>query len=166
MLLASTDDDKLQLTDMGKQAPTWSKALWEFTQDGLVINQFHGLHLHVESNSQNVVLGKYGTKRVSNWIPTPTGKIHLASDKEICLGVFKSHEIQVRFYPASHETTEENFDWAILSEGGEPVNTIPRGEVDFLKHQHGYIVARSQRYPSSATVMNDLFLYMMTNGMH
>ena len=41
MLLASTDDDKLKLTDIGKQAPTWSKALWEFTQDGLVTNQFH-----------------------------------------------------------------------------------------------------------------------------
>ena len=156
MLLASTDDDKLQLTDMGKQAPTWSKALWEFTQDGLVINQFHGLHLHVEPNSQNVVLGKYGTKRVSNWIPTPTGKIHLASDKEICLCVFKSHEIQVRFYPASHETTEENFNWVILSDEGEPV-TIPRDQVDFLKPQHGFLVARPQQNPSSATLTKDLF---------
>ena len=155
-LLASTDDDKLLLTDMRKQAPTWSKALWEFTHDGLFINQFHGLYLHVEPNSQNVVLGKYSTKRGSNWIATPSGKIHLASDNEICLCASRSHEIQVRFYPASHETMEENFKWEILTEKGEPV-TIPREEVDFLKSQHGYLVARSQQYPNSATVMKDLF---------
>ena len=75
-LLASSDDDKLLLADKEKQAPALSKALWEFTQDGLVVNQFHGLHLQVKPNSQKVVLEKCGTKRGSNWTRTPSGKIH------------------------------------------------------------------------------------------
>ena len=166
MLLASTEDDKLLLTDMGKKTPTLSKVLWEFMQDGLVINQLHGLHLHVELNSQNVVLGRYGTKHGSNWLATPTGKIHLASDSEICFCISKSHEIQVRFYPASHETIEENLNWDLLSEEGELVR-IPQEEVDFPKPQHRHLVAWSQQYPSSVTVMKDLFfLYTMTIGMH
>ena len=155
-LLASTEDDKLLLTDKEKTATTGSKALWEVTQDGLVINQFHGLYLQVEPNSQNVVLGKYGTERGSNWIPTPSGKIHLASDNEICLCVSKSHEIQVRFHAASQETVKENFNWEILSEEGEPV-TIPREEVDFLKPQHGYPVAGPQQSPTSAIAMKNVF---------
>ena len=155
-LLASTDDDKLLLTDKDKQSQASRKALWEFTQDGLIINQFNGLHLQVEENSQNVVLGKYGTKRGSNWTSTPSGKIHLASDNEICLYASKSEVIQVRFHAASHETVKEGFNWEILFEEGESV-AIPWEEVDIPKPQHGYPVAGPQQSPTSAIAMKDVF---------
>ena len=156
-LLASSDDDQLVLQDEGKRAPVSRKMLWEFTRNRLLVNQLHRLILQVEPNSQNIVLGESSIQPGSNWIPTSSGKIHLASDNEMCLCAPKllHGKVQVRFYDESSEWAKESFHWEIQSKEGKPVS-IPWEEVDHPKFEHGYPIPGPQS-PTSAIAMKDVF---------
>lgn len=151
--LASNHHDQLMLLiDESRHA----LIMWDFTQDQHVVNQLHGLFLQVEPNSQNVELAKSGTQPSSRWIPTSSGKIHLASDNEMCLCITKQDVIQVRFYDENDETTKESFHWEILSKEGKPV-TVHGEEVDLPKPEHGYPIPGPMQCPTSAIAMKDVF---------
>ena len=156
--LASNDKNQLVLDDhAGKEA---SKRLWEFTSDYSIVNQYNGLALHVEANSQTIALGKPNSEQpFSKWILTSSHKIHLANDSKMFLCVPKlSGKVEVRYYVEVDDDTKGCYDWELLSQEAEKV-TLPTEEIDAPgdDSQHGYPAPNKIQCPTSAIAMQDVF---------
>ena len=154
--LASSDDNQLVLDDAERVT---SKRLWEFTSENFIINQYNGLALQVQENSQTVVLGIRESQALSKWIPTCRNKICLATGRKMYLcAPNPSGNVEVRFCDKADDDTNCFNDWKPLSDKGENIR-LPTEEIDAPDHdsQYGYPVPGKMQCPTSAISMQAMF---------
>ena len=161
-MLAATEGGQVYLA---REAAAAQKAthLWKFTEDGVVSNVFHGLHLQVPRNQQAVVIGSSDNPGAfKKWKVTSDGEIHLTSESCMCLCI-PNGSVSPEVRPSDKDLeTDGFFHWEFIAEDGKLLQPLECGvteQADYPLPQFGYPIPGPQTPTVEDVVTNAFFVH-------